>query len=69
MVTKETTEEFLKEIPVTHLPGCGEATTEKLNNNKIYTCGDMLSLSKQSLQKILGNKSGKLLLLLLFILY
>ncbi|KAI3753074.1 hypothetical protein L2E82_25119 [Cichorium intybus] len=57
----EKVNDFLEELPVKVLPGIGRALDEKLKGRNIKTCGDLRTLSKESLQKDFGQKTGEML--------
>ncbi|KAI7737612.1 hypothetical protein M8C21_019406, partial [Ambrosia artemisiifolia] len=53
--------DFLKELPVKALPGIGRALEEKLKGRYVTTCGELRMISKESLQKDFGQKTGDML--------
>ncbi|KAL4555827.1 hypothetical protein LXL04_038456 [Taraxacum kok-saghyz] len=54
----EKVNDFLKELPVKVLPGIGRALDEKLKGRNIKTCGDLRMVSKETLQRDCGQKTG-----------
>ncbi|CAI9294554.1 unnamed protein product [Lactuca saligna] len=57
----EKVNDFLKELPVKVLPGIGRALDEKLKGKHIQTCGDLRMISKETLRKDFGQKTGDML--------
>ncbi|KAL3677374.1 hypothetical protein R1sor_027322 [Riccia sorocarpa] len=53
--------QFMAALPVEELPGVGWALQEKLHSLKLFTCSDLLCLSKDTLQKQFGTKTGNML--------
>ncbi|KAG6545642.1 hypothetical protein Mapa_012825 [Marchantia paleacea] len=60
-IKSEEVRQFMAALPVDELPGVGWALQEKLHSKKLYTCADLLSVSKESLQKQYGTKTGNML--------
>ncbi|KAL8255397.1 hypothetical protein R6Q59_033618 [Mikania micrantha] len=57
----EKVNDFLKELPIKALPGIGRALEEKLKGRNVKTCGELRMISKGSLQKDFGQKTGDML--------
>ncbi|XP_076915898.1 DNA repair protein REV1-like [Bidens hawaiensis] len=57
----EKVDDFLKELPVKALPGIGRALEEKLKGRHVKTCGELRIISKDSLQRDFGQKTGDML--------
>ncbi|KAJ8530037.1 hypothetical protein K7X08_036872 [Anisodus acutangulus] len=60
-IPAEKVEEHLCELPVKALPGIGHVLEEKLNRRQITTCGQLRMISKETLQKDFGAKTGSTL--------
>ncbi|KAL2609061.1 hypothetical protein R1flu_027634 [Riccia fluitans] len=60
-VKSEEVRQFMGALPVEELPGVGWALREKLHCLKLFTCADLLCLSKDILQKQFGTKTGNML--------
>ncbi|XP_049351928.1 DNA repair protein REV1 isoform X1 [Solanum verrucosum] len=60
-IPAEKVEEHLCELPVKALPGIGHVLEEKLNRRQITTCGQLRMISKETLQKDFGSKTGSML--------
>ncbi|XP_076935359.1 DNA repair protein REV1-like [Bidens hawaiensis] len=60
-LSPEKVNDFLKEFPVKALPGIGRALEEKLKGRHVKTCGELRMISKDSLQKDFGQKTGDML--------
>ncbi|OAE22001.1 hypothetical protein AXG93_4804s1060 [Marchantia polymorpha subsp. ruderalis] len=60
-IKSEEVRQFMAALPVDELPGVGWALQEKLHSKKLYTCADLLSISKETLQKQYGTKTGNML--------
>ncbi|CAA7014851.1 unnamed protein product [Microthlaspi erraticum] len=60
-ISAEKVEEFLDKLPVGTLPGVGSVLKEKLEKQNIQTCGHLRLISKDSLQKDFGVKTGEML--------
>ncbi|PWA92321.1 BRCT domain-containing protein [Artemisia annua] len=54
-------DDFMEELPVKALPGIGRALEEKLKGRHVKTCGELRMISKESLQKDFGQKTGDML--------
>ncbi|XP_057782896.1 DNA repair protein REV1 isoform X2 [Salvia miltiorrhiza] len=54
-------DDYLYTLPVKALPGIGHVLEEKLKNKQIRTCGQLRSITKESLQKDFGMKTGEML--------
>ncbi|WCJ17827.1 DNA-directed DNA polymerase [Euphorbia peplus] len=57
----EQVEQYLSELPIKALPGVGSVLEEKLKKQNVRTCGQLGLISKESLQKDFGNKTGDML--------
>eukprot|EP00268_Persea_americana_P055512 TRINITY_DN6459_c0_g3_i2.p1 TRINITY_DN6459_c0_g3~~TRINITY_DN6459_c0_g3_i2.p1 ORF type:complete len:708 (+),score=124.96 TRINITY_DN6459_c0_g3_i2:1408-3531(+) len=53
--------DYLNNLPIKALPGIGHVLAEKLKNRHIQTCGQLRTISKESLQKDFGTKTGDML--------
>ncbi|WVZ12425.1 hypothetical protein V8G54_016955 [Vigna mungo] len=60
-ITKEKVEDHLCQLPINSLPGIGHVLQEKLKKQNIYTCGQLRIISKASLQRDYGIKTGEML--------
>ncbi|XP_055815918.1 DNA repair protein REV1-like isoform X3 [Solanum dulcamara] len=60
-IPAEKVEEHLCELPVKALPGIGHVLEEKLNRRQITTCGQLRMISKETLQRDFGSKTGSML--------
>uniref|UniRef100_A0A1J3FCZ0 DNA repair protein REV1 n=1 Tax=Noccaea caerulescens TaxID=107243 RepID=A0A1J3FCZ0_NOCCA len=60
-ISAEKVAEFLDKLPVGTLPGVGSVLKEKLEKQNIQTCGQLRLISKDSLQKDFGVKTGEML--------
>ncbi|XP_065870416.1 DNA repair protein REV1 [Euphorbia lathyris] len=60
-IPPEQVDEYLHELPIKALPGIGYVLEEKLKKQNICTCGQLRLISKESLQKDFGNKTGDML--------
>ncbi|XP_043813942.1 DNA repair protein REV1 isoform X4 [Manihot esculenta] len=60
-VPPERVDEYLQELPIKALPGIGYVLEEKLKKKNISTCGQLRLISKDSLQKDFGKKTGEML--------
>ncbi|KAG8364222.1 hypothetical protein BUALT_Bualt19G0105800 [Buddleja alternifolia] len=58
---QELVDGYLRTLPVKALPGIGHVLEEKLKKRQIKTCGDLRSITKESLQKDFGMKTGEML--------
>ncbi|KAL8156172.1 DNA repair protein REV1 [Apium graveolens] len=54
-------EEYLNELPIKALPGIGHVLEDKLKRTNVKTCKQLRLLSKESLQKEFGLKTGDML--------
>lgn len=54
-------EEYLHELPIKALPGIGHVLEEKLKRRQVKTCGQLRMISKESLRKDFGLKTGDML--------
>ncbi|KAK8259327.1 hypothetical protein V6Z12_D13G048200 [Gossypium hirsutum] len=57
----ERVDEYLDQLPIKVLPGIGHVLAEKLKNKNVRTCGELRLISKDSLQKYFGIKTGEML--------
>ncbi|XP_073119106.1 DNA repair protein REV1 [Henckelia pumila] len=57
----EKVDDYLCTLPVKALPGIGNVLEEKLKKIRVETCGELRLLSKESLQKDFGMKTGEML--------
>ncbi|XP_027106030.1 DNA repair protein REV1 isoform X2 [Coffea arabica] len=60
-IPSEKVDDYLHELPVKALPGIGHVLEEKLKKKQINTCGQLRLISKESLQKDFGVKTGDML--------
>lgn len=60
-ITPERVEDHLSQLPINALPGVGHALQEKLKKQNVQTCGQLMMISKVSLQKDYGMKTGEML--------
>ncbi|KAL0737153.1 hypothetical protein Bca4012_013363 [Brassica carinata] len=60
-ISAEKVEEFLDQLAVGTLPGVGSVLKEKLEKQNIQTCGQLRLISKDSLQREFGVKTGEML--------
>ncbi|KAJ1388369.1 UmuC domain [Sesbania bispinosa] len=60
-ITPERVEDHLCQLPINALPGVGHVLQEKLKKRNIHTCGQLQMISKASLQKDYGMKTGDML--------
>ncbi|CAH9091138.1 unnamed protein product [Cuscuta epithymum] len=60
-IPPEKVEEYLHDLPVKALPGIGNVLEEKLRNRQVTTCGQLRMISKESLHKDFGLKTGNML--------
>ncbi|TKY71257.1 DNA repair protein REV1 [Spatholobus suberectus] len=60
-ITTEKVEDHLCQLPISALPGIGYVLQEKLKKQNVYTCGQLCMISKASLQKDYGMKTGEML--------
>ncbi|XP_063940791.1 DNA repair protein REV1 isoform X3 [Daucus carota subsp. sativus] len=54
-------EEYLNELPIKALPGIGHVLEDKLKRREVKTCKQLRLISKESLQKEFGLKTGDML--------
>ncbi|KAB5541284.1 hypothetical protein DKX38_014258 [Salix brachista] len=54
-------DEYLYKLPIKALPGIGHVLEEKLKKQNVWTCGQLRLISKESLQKDFGLKTGEML--------
>ncbi|XP_075504709.1 DNA repair protein REV1 isoform X2 [Primulina tabacum] len=57
----EKVDDYLYRLPVKALPGIGHVLEEKLKKIQVETCGELRLISKESLQKDFGMKTGEML--------
>ncbi|KAI3413115.1 uncharacterized protein J3R85_016475 [Psidium guajava] len=57
----EKVDEYLRKLPINALPGIGYVLEDKLKQRNIWTCGQLRMVSKDSLQKDFGAKTGEML--------
>ncbi|GFQ07259.1 DNA repair protein rev1 [Phtheirospermum japonicum] len=57
----EEVDNYLHTLPVKALPGIGHVLEAKLKQKQIETCGQLCQISKESLQKDFGMKTGEML--------
>ncbi|XVE49265.1 hypothetical protein DITRI_Ditri01bG0069000 [Diplodiscus trichospermus] len=57
----EKVDDYLNQLPIKALPGIGHVLEEKLKNKNVRTCGQLRLISKDSLQKDFGIKTGEML--------
>ncbi|XP_048128864.1 DNA repair protein REV1 isoform X3 [Rhodamnia argentea] len=57
----EKVDEYLCKLPINALPGIGHVLEDKLKKRNIWTCGQLCMVSKESLQKDFGAKTGEML--------
>ncbi|XP_029130864.1 DNA repair protein REV1 isoform X2 [Cajanus cajan] len=60
-ITTEKVEDHLCQLPINALPGIGYVLQEKLKKQNVHTCGQLRMISKASLQKDYGMKTGAML--------
>ncbi|KAF5174903.1 Dna polymerase iv [Thalictrum thalictroides] len=61
LIPPEKVEGFLDELPIKTLPGIGHVLDDKLKRLRIQTCGQLRMITKESLQKDFGSKTGNML--------
>ncbi|XP_059591918.1 DNA repair protein REV1 isoform X4 [Vitis vinifera] len=54
-------DDYLHQLPIKALPGIGHVLEEKLRRRKVHTCGQLRMISKESLQRDFGTKTGDML--------
>ncbi|XP_039158194.1 DNA repair protein REV1 [Eucalyptus grandis] len=57
----EKVDEYLCKLPINALPGIGYVLEDKLKKQNIWTCGQLRMVSKESLQRDFGAKTGEML--------
>ncbi|KAL7082614.1 hypothetical protein ACP275_14G110800 [Erythranthe tilingii] len=60
-IPPEKVDTYLSELPVKTLPGIGHILEEKLKKKQIKTCAHLRAITKESLQKDFGMKTGEML--------
>lgn len=60
-IPSEKVDDYMNNLPIRALPGIGHVLAEKLKNQQIQTCGQLRTISKESLQKDFGKKTGDML--------
>ncbi|CAL0332106.1 unnamed protein product [Lupinus luteus] len=60
-ITPEKVEYELSQLSINALPGIGHVLQQKLKKQKVHTCGQLQMISKASLQKDYGVKTGEML--------
>ncbi|CAL5438082.1 unnamed protein product [Camellia sinensis] len=60
-IPPEKVDDYLHELPIKALPGIGHVLEEKLKVRQIQTCGQLRMISKESLQKDFGIRTGDML--------
>ncbi|XP_019055686.1 PREDICTED: DNA repair protein REV1 isoform X3 [Nelumbo nucifera] len=60
-IPPEKVDAYLSELPIKALPGVGHVLEEKLKKRQIWTCGQLRRVSKESLLKDFGTKTGDML--------
>ncbi|XP_010538632.1 PREDICTED: DNA repair protein REV1 isoform X2 [Tarenaya hassleriana] len=60
-IPSDKVDEYLDQLPVDVLPGVGYVLKEKLKKHNIQTCSQLRLVSKDSLQKDFGMKTGEML--------
>ncbi|MED6119163.1 hypothetical protein PIB30_009265 [Stylosanthes scabra] len=60
-ITRERVDDHLNQLPIDVLPGIGYVLQEKLKKQNVHTCGQLQMISKTSLQKDYGMKTGEML--------
>ncbi|CAK7330023.1 unnamed protein product [Dovyalis caffra] len=60
-IPSERVDEYLHKLPIKALPGIGHVLEEKLKKRNVWTCGQLCLISKESLQKDFGKKTGEML--------
>ncbi|XP_045813210.1 DNA repair protein REV1 isoform X3 [Trifolium pratense] len=60
-ITPERVQNHLSQLPINALPGVGHVLQEKLKKQNVQTCGQLMMISKVSLQKDYGMKTGEML--------
>ncbi|KAK4284534.1 hypothetical protein QN277_001353 [Acacia crassicarpa] len=60
-ITPEMVDDHLCQLLISELPGIGYVLREKLKKQNVHTCGELRNISKDSLQKDFGMKTGEML--------
>ncbi|XP_019421546.1 PREDICTED: DNA repair protein REV1 isoform X2 [Lupinus angustifolius] len=60
-ITPDKVEYELTQLSINALPGIGHVLQQKLKKQKVHTCGQLQMISKASLQKDYGVKTGEML--------
>ncbi|XP_028797962.1 DNA repair protein REV1 [Neltuma alba] len=60
-ISPEMADDHLCQLPISELPGIGHVLQEKLKKHNVHTCGELRIISKDSLQKDFGMKTGEML--------
>ncbi|XP_048231552.1 DNA repair protein REV1 isoform X2 [Ricinus communis] len=60
-IRPEKVDEYLNELSIKTLPGIGHVLEEKLKKKNVRTCGQLRLISKDSLHKDFGKKTGEML--------
>ncbi|KAH0977898.1 hypothetical protein GBA52_027617 [Prunus armeniaca] len=60
-ISPEKVDDYLHQLPIKELPGIGHTLEEKLKMQNVQTCGQLRMISKDSLQKDFGMKTGEML--------
>lgn len=60
-IPPEKVDDYLYQLPIKALPGIGRVLEEKLRKKNVETCGQLRIISKDSLQKDFGAKTGEML--------
>ncbi|KAL5561320.1 hypothetical protein UlMin_031067 [Ulmus minor] len=60
-IPPEKVDDYLHQLPIKALPGIGYVLEEKLKRLNVKTCGELRNISKDSLRKDFGVKTGEML--------
>ncbi|CAJ2651067.1 unnamed protein product [Trifolium pratense] len=60
-ISPERVQNHLSQLPINALPGVGHVLQEKLKKQNVQTCGQLMMISKVSLQNDYGMKTGEML--------
>ncbi|XP_031381989.1 DNA repair protein REV1 isoform X1 [Punica granatum] len=60
-ISFERVDDYLHDLPIKALPGIGHVLEDKLKQRNIRTCGQLRMISKESLQRDFGVKTGEML--------
>uniref|UniRef100_A0A7N0TNI1 DNA repair protein REV1 n=1 Tax=Kalanchoe fedtschenkoi TaxID=63787 RepID=A0A7N0TNI1_KALFE len=60
-IRPEVVDDYLLKLPIKSLPGIGHVLEEKLKKQHIKTCGQLRAISKETLQRDFGTKTGEML--------